>query len=278
MDDAPADAAGTPLCAVHPEAPATFTCARCGSFGCGACLAAQTSVGPVCHRCADRGVGSGLPWERWREIGLWRSGWQTTKLALRSPTRCFRTPALTPGPGLPLGYGAAVYTVGQLGYALTLVLVFVVMGIGMFAAMPEGSQTPEAVLAPFGCMGFAIVPMVVILAPVQALVGILVAAVCAHGTLALLGSARASFEQTLRAVSYANAPYALFVIPCIGPLVALCWVPALEVIALREVHDISTGKASVAAFGWRIALTLLIVGAYVAFFAMMFAAVQEAGA
>lgn len=40
----------TSRCAQHPEADATFTCARCGDYGCGACEAVQPEG--FCVRCA----------------------------------------------------------------------------------------------------------------------------------------------------------------------------------------------------------------------------------
>ncbi|MFY0577495.1 hypothetical protein ACN28S_27095 [Cystobacter fuscus] len=48
-----------PPCANHP-APATFTCARCGSFACEACRSPQ-AAGTWCVSCGARYATPGLP-------------------------------------------------------------------------------------------------------------------------------------------------------------------------------------------------------------------------
>ncbi|ATB33902.1 B-box zinc finger protein [Melittangium boletus] len=50
--------ASTP-CPNHPTSPATFTCARCGSFACEACRSPQAST--WCASCAARYASPGLP-------------------------------------------------------------------------------------------------------------------------------------------------------------------------------------------------------------------------
>ncbi|MFW6049789.1 MAG: hypothetical protein ACODAU_01375 [Myxococcota bacterium] len=264
--------AGTP-CAVHAAAEAVFVCARCGSFGCAACLATPAPGGGVCHGCAARGLEGGVPWERWRQVGLLRAWWDTTRYALRSPTRLFRSPPHANGTVASLGYGLVSYTVGQLGYALFLALLMVGMG-GLSAAAIEGAER-DFLLGYFGCMGAAVVPLMLVFAPFQGLIGALFAAVGAHAALALTRAPRAGFEQSLRAVSYANAAYVAYAVPCLGPLIALVWVPVLEAIGLREVHGVSTGRAAFAAVGWRVALLLVIAAGYALFFAFFAAALSH---
>lgn len=255
-------------CAVHVGAPATFVCARCGSFGCSACLFSETSAGSTCQQCAARGVG-GIPWEQWRERGIVRTWWDTTKLVIGAPTRFFRTPPRSPSAGTPIGFGLLSYTVGQTAYALLFGGFFAAI-MGAAALQAAGRSEP----ALFGAFGMAaIVLFVVLMAPVMALIGIFVSAACSHGTLALMSSAKGGFSRTLHAMCYANAPHIFVPIPCVGPLLVLVWVPWLEAVGLREAHGISTGRAVLAAFSWRVALALLFLVAYGLFIAAIFSAI-----
>jgi len=66
--------------------------------------------------------------------------------------------------------------------------------------------------------------MMLVQAPAYGFMGILVGGGLTHVTLVLMKKANATFEQTLRAVSYANAPYFFYFIPCLGPFVAWFWI------------------------------------------------------
>jgi hypothetical protein len=75
----------------------------------------------------------------------------------------------------------------------------------------------------------------------------------------------------VRAVSYANAPYVVYVVPCIGWLVGSIWVVVLEVVAIRETHRVRTEIAVVAALGHRVLFVLVIVGLYAALIGLFIA-------
>jgi len=47
------DAAAIPgaVCGLHPDQPITFTCARCGTFGCDRC---RSGDGTICASCVAR--------------------------------------------------------------------------------------------------------------------------------------------------------------------------------------------------------------------------------
>src|SRR5690606_33426595 len=111
-------------CAVHEGAEASFTCTRCGCFGCDACAFSRVKDREVCAACADKGLGEPVPWERRKELGTWRAFWQTVKLASRSPTRFFRTPTTQPSVMGAVAHGVAASTVG-------LMLSYVVAGVLM---------------------------------------------------------------------------------------------------------------------------------------------------
>ncbi|MFW5920864.1 MAG: YIP1 family protein [Polyangiales bacterium] len=274
MPEGAADPAGLPAgaaCAHHPERDATRLCARCGSFACEQCVFSALEQRPICRACAEGGLGEPIPWERRREIGRLRAFWRTTKVAMRTPTRFYRTPPTEEGQLWPVVYGVLAYTAGQLGSYLFMALL-VLLGGGIAAAFAPEPEIGGILFGYFGCWTVGMFPLVLLQAPVYALLGILAGAAMSHGTLALFRVPRGSFEQTLRVVAFANAPYILYVVPCVGPLVGLVGVVVLEVIGLREVHRLSTDKAVLAAVGYRVLGVVLFVGGYVALVALGLAA------
>lgn len=264
MAGAPTDAAGLPagaVCAHHPEREASWLCARCGSFACDGCVFSTVARRPICRSCAQGGLGEPIPWERRRELGRLRALWQTTKVAMRSPARFFRTPATEEGQLWPVTYGVLVYTAGQVGSYLLTALVMLAGG-GIAAALAPEPEVGGLIFGYFGCWTLGMFPVMLLQAPVYALLGILGGAAMSHGTLALLRVPRGSFEQTLRAVAFANAPYILYFVPCFGPIVGWIGVVVLEVIGLRESHRIGTDKAVLAAVGYRVVGIVLVIVAY----------------
>lgn len=266
MPDSPAEAAGLPAgaaCAHHPDRDATRLCARCGSFACDECVFSALADRPTCRSCAQGGLAEPIPWERRRDIGRMRAFWRTTKIATRSPTRFFRTPATEEGQLWPVVYGVLVYTAGQLGSYLIMALLMLAGG-GIVAAFAPEPELGGIILGYFGCWTVGMFPVMLLQAPVYALLGIIAGAAMSHGTLALFRVPRGSFDRTLRVVAFANAPYILYVVPCVGPLVGWIGVVVLEVIGLREVHRIDTDRAVLAAVGYRVVGLVLVVVAYVA--------------
>jgi len=138
-------------------------------------------------------------------------------------------------------------------------------GIAAFAPGRE-AQPIGAALGAYGCVFLGMSPFFALLAgPMNALLGQVFAAACAHGTLALAKKARGSFEDTLRVTSYSNAPHILQFVPLLG-MVTFFWVVSIEVIGLREVHKCGTDWAAAAAIGYRLVFALVIVLGYAAVF------------
>ncbi len=248
------------VCAVHGDRDATFTCTRCGTYGCDDCVFAAVVGREICRSCAAQGLSEPLPWEQRKQIGWWRAYWRTTKLVMTSPSATFRTPTTEEGVMGPVLFGAAAYTLGQ---ATVLVLVLL-MFLGMGTAMAVTTEEP-AIGAVFAGYGLCMIPITLLQAPVYAVIGILFSGGLSHLTLVMLKKSRVGFEQTLRAVSYANAPHILAILSCVAPF----WVIAAETVALRETHRCTTGTALFATVAWRLLFLLLIVGAYAAFIALV---------
>jgi hypothetical protein len=257
------------MCASHPEIGASFTCARCGSFGCPGCAFSAIPGREVCRICAAHGLGEPIPWERRKEIGYWRAFWYTTRLATRRPREFFKTPATEPGAMSPVFYGVAVYAFGQYVYVAMIALSLVVFGAVAAAVAEE-----PLVGAIAGGYSVFFVLIVLLQAPVQGLMGVLFGSACVHGALALMKQTSAPFEQTMRAVSYANAPYFFYFIPCVGPFLSWLWMVWVETVAVRETHRIGTDRAVLAVVGYRVLFILLVVVGYAALFGLVFLAEQ----
>lgn len=251
-------------CPTH-EAVATFICTRCGTFGCPECVFSAVKDKEVCTACAQQGLGEPVPWERRREVGTWKAFWSTTKLVMTQPTRFFRTPTTHGNAFAAVAHGVITVSIGLfLAYALAgLLMMLAGGGIAMFAPGRE-AQPLGAILGTYGCVFLGLSPFFAVLAgPMNALMGQVFAAACAHGTLALAKKTRGSFEDTLRVTSYSNAPYILQFVPLLGT-VTWFWVVSIEVIGLREVHKCGTDWAAVAAIGYRLAFAFVIIAGYVA--------------
>lgn len=259
-------------CGVHPDAVAAFVCTRCGTFGCAECTFSSVPKREVCRACAAKGLGEAIPWERRKELGTWRAFWQTVRLASWQPTAFFRTPTTQPSI-----LGAAVHGVlaPSLGLLLTYATIGLLMMIGGGAAAlaidDDAGKMIGAVLGAYGCAFVGMSPLALLFGPANALVGMVVSAAASHGFLALFKKANASFEETLRAMSYANAPRVWAFVPIVGGPVTYFWMIGLEVVALRETHRCGTDWALAAALGYRLVLFVALIVAYVALFAAVFA-------
>ncbi len=75
------------ICAVHPGAEATATCARCGNNVCPSCLEPESELPDLCDACREK-VGVPLPWER--DDGAWVTRWwRTVRDVIVRPTDTF---------------------------------------------------------------------------------------------------------------------------------------------------------------------------------------------
>jgi hypothetical protein len=264
--DTPAAPLEGAVCAVHADRAASFVCQRCGSYACPDCAVDETRT--QCRAC-----GAGLvDWERWRELGLFATFFSTTRELLFAPAAFFRK---APGPraGPPFAYGVVAFMLAQLAYAVVFALFMVVVGFrgSSFGGAPEK-------LGELLAMAVCIAPMICIQAPIQSGIAIVWSAGWAHLTLHLMGKTSATFEQSMRATSYANAPYVLWFVPCVGWIASFVWVPILEAIAMRETHRVSMGTALFAVLAHRAALILGVALLYAFLFAFAFASTPGFGA
>ncbi|MDQ3037169.1 MAG: YIP1 family protein [Myxococcota bacterium] len=258
-------------CAVHPAQEARFTCARCGTFGCVDCLfggAPPPGVArhQVCRACAKDGLDEPVPWERRKELGLWRAFVDTTRLASRSPTRFFRTPAIERGATGAILYAMAAYAAGQIVLLISMGLLMM-LGGGI-AAIAVEEPVLAGLVGAYGCAIIGLSPFIVGQGAVQAVIGLVIATGGAHGTLALLKRRGGKLEDTLRAIGYSFAPMVWIWIPVCGFYIAYIWALVVEFKAVRETHRIGSDTAALAVFGYRALLVLMIIGLYAAVLAL----------
>ncbi|HEY8432645.1 MAG TPA: hypothetical protein VIL20_29945 [Sandaracinaceae bacterium] len=96
--------APAPLCAVHPDARAQGTCARCGNFVCSKCLDPDGALPSHCKACREREGQDTMAWERTDANWLSR-WWRTTRAIVLRPGETFAR--AQPGrTGRALGYAA----------------------------------------------------------------------------------------------------------------------------------------------------------------------------
>ncbi len=239
-------------CATHPDEDARYICSRCGSFAGERAIFSRVPRREVCQNCAEGGFPLPVPWERRRELGYRRAFIDNTKAVMFNPVRFFRTPSVEAADGPALGYGIVIYTIGQLMSAVVIVLGMLAAAGGTYAMIGNTQQNLAlGVAAYFGLLSICILPMTVLQAPVAGGMGVAIGTAMSHGILKLFKATRAPFTSTMQVISYSNAPYVLYVVPCVGPLVAIAWTSYIEMVGLRELHGVSTDKAALATFGYR---------------------------
>jgi hypothetical protein len=88
-------------------------------------------------------------------------------------------------------------------------------------------------------------------------------AILLHAALFTLGAARQPSGVTLRALFYTGGPTFFLVVPVLGLWIAAVWWIVITVIALREVHATSTGRAAAALLLVLFVLSLVLAGVMV---------------
>lgn len=163
------------------------------------------------------------PWEDQDKLGFAQSMWLTVRDSMLIPERFFSEMPTRGGFVTPLLYALIVQTVGTMvGLVWAIVLDSPMLEHPMLA---EGGPVILAVIIPF-----------------LLILGIFAwAALLYIGLLIVTGSR--SFEAVFRIICYTSAPDLFSVIPYFGGFIGLGWKVYITVIAIREVCDVSMGKA-----------------------------------
>ena len=237
------DDAAVAFCGEHPDRTSVATCTRCGTFACAECAKPTPDGRAFCLACHARGAGA-IPWEQRKSIGRWKAFWKTTRAVMFSPKTFFRTPQYETGILSPFFFNTGVQAVAQIGTALTLMLVYGTLGLVLAATLPPNRADEANMVIILAFVLPAVIGIFGILqAPVNAIWGMAIGGGLAHLGLMVVRAKKAGFEATARALAYAQAPMALYVVPILGLFVGPIWTIVVSVIALRETHECSTWRA-----------------------------------
>jgi len=108
-------------------------------------------------------------------------------------------------------------------------------------------MTPEMRSAAGGGLSNGIAsPLGTVMMPFLLIIWLFVVSGLLHLFLMMVRGAKAGFEATFRVVCYSVSPFLFMVIPYCGMLITMLWVVTLAMIGLRDAHETTGGKATVA--------------------------------
>ena len=152
-----------------------------------------------------------------------------------------------------------------LRYYVILLAIFgalngVMVGLGL--SMAQDIASPYAAMGAFGAIGTILVAIVAMI--IFGVIGLFIGSVILHIFVYIAGG-RKDVSTTIRSAIYSATPNLLFGwIPLIGFLAGL-WSLVLQVLAIKELHEISTARA-VAAVVLPFVLMLILVVLALSFF------------
>ncbi len=232
-----------------------MACARCGTLWCDDCLSGP----PGARRCPRCAALPPVPWDRRRELGLFRAFFSTLVALLRSPRATVEAADPDGRLGDSLLFGALAYA---LGFLPSLAFYGAILGPRLAGLPPaerfqglSGPALAALAIALLAALGFAL------------LLGQLVIVACIEWlALRLLGAREASVTRAVRAHAFSAAAFALGLVPLVGPPVATFCAAGLRVLAVRRFQRVSLGRAALAVAA---PLAFLCVGAAVGAWALV---------
>ena len=182
---------------------------------------------------------SGLPWDRRKELGLFKAFIETLQMVLVRPTQAFTAMKREGGLGEPLLYAVIG---GSFGTAIGLLYQ---LGLTTFGASAFGGDSDHNTRI-FGAVGILVA---VVFSPVLVAMGTFLAAGVIHLCLMMVGGARQRFETTFRVVAFTiGSVNPLQVVPFCGNWISGVWGLVLYCIGLGRAHETETGRAVLAVF------------------------------
>jgi hypothetical protein len=175
------------------------------------------------------------PWDDRANVGFLRALYDTWMKSVFHPTEFFSKMPVKGGYGSPMLYG---FIIGEIAIFFSLFWQGIYMMMGTL--VEDYGQFGEIGLS------MTVLIFVALASPILVIIGYFVSAGILHLCLLLVGGARRDFEVTFRVVCYAAGANIFNVIPICGGLMAWLWNAVLNVIGIREAHEISSGKAFIA--------------------------------
>ena len=172
-------------------------------------------------------IRNGAPWENRSETGFAKGTYRTFKEVLFSPTTFFRGLTFKNGIREPLAFGLLIGAVGNM------------FGIFWPVLMMSGGLFPfgDAILGHL-TVGLIFLVMVVAI-PVCVTLSMFIYSAILHLLLMIVRGGKNRFEATFRVVAYSQAAQAWDLIPVVGSWIGGTWQLIVQVIGLREMHNIS---------------------------------------
>jgi len=186
------------------------------------------------------------PWERRSELGLWRGIKQTLKSVVFSPRNIFSTMPVRGGWREPLAFGLLV---GSISTMVAFFWEFMIATSGFIKPL-YGVSIPVG--SPIVFLSF------IFLSPLWVTIDLFASSFIIHVLLLLVRGGKNGFEATFRVVAYAQATKLWNIIPFVGSPIGWVWRIIVQIIGLKEAHEIGYVRIFVA-FLIPLALLLLIV-------------------
>ena len=182
-------------------------------------------------------------WEQPDQRGRFNGFWVTVKDVLFSPVSFFDTLRTQGDYFMPLIFALIVAFLG--GIVSTIWgNVFSSFFQEMFLSMyPQNSYPPNlAAWEKYIMMGS------VFMLPAAEFVAIFLSSLIIHFLLIILNGAKNGFEATFRSVCYIRACNLFLFVPILGGLITFFYTLILQIISLKEMHEIDAWKAFLAVF------------------------------
>jgi predicted Zn finger-like uncharacterized protein len=185
------------------------------------------------------------PWERRLQLGLWGGIKQTVRSVIFSPKSMFSTMPVRGGWREPLAFGLLVGSIS-----------------GMVASFWEFIIATSGVFKPLGAISVSLTSPIIFLSliflsPLLVTINLFISSFIIHLLLLLVRGAHHRFEATFRVVAYSQATRVWSILPFIGSPIGWIWKSIVQIIGLKEAHEISYLRI-VVAFSIPFALVLLI--------------------
>lgn len=193
----------------------------------------------------------------------------TVREVLFSPSAFFKKMPVTGGLTDPLLFAMIIGMAGLIFLSVWDHLLHDSMQSFMTPEMRSaaGRGMPDSIASPFGAL----------LMPFLLIMWLFVVSGMLHLFLMLVRGEKAGFEATFRVVSYSISPFLIMVIPYCGTPITMFWMLTLAMIGLRDAHETTGGKATLAVLfpflfccGMAVLLALLFFGAIASSFGALF--------
>lgn len=214
---------------MHSEQAASFTCTACEKHGCDACAFWPTAVDMHCKYCARNGLVEPVPWERRKNLGMFRAAVRTSKLVILSPSRFFCTPSILDASSMePLYFSMLLYA---FGFGVPFMFVRLSLQYDMFSR-----SSSNVLLLAYPFLGFVI-------GVFWCAIWNVFAASLDRASMRIWGESPPIYSLE-RAHAYTSAAYIFAALPILGIWLAQFYkLIYLDIVALRATARTSTGRA-----------------------------------